>query len=62
MKLNEQDKKILESALQTEEARMRRAVNACKSIQIAEILSKEIQDLRSLAGRIVNEPVEKVAK
>lgn len=62
MNLNTQDKVLLDSALKTEIARVKRAANAQCSQGIKDILGAELQSLMLLQQRIYNEPVKEVAK
>jgi len=57
MKMSKDDKLLLESALSTEIARVRRAANAEKNLEIREILGKQLQLLVVLQGRVSNEVV-----
>lgn len=55
MVISKDDKVALLNALETEESRLRRAMNTSVNAQIKEILQVQIVALRDLAGRITNE-------
>lgn len=58
MNLNARDKEILSSALETEIARIRRAINSEKSMAIREIHYATLADVQAIAGRVSNEVVK----
>lgn len=55
MIISKDDKSVLLTALDTEESRLRRAMNSSVNVQIKAILQSQIADLRDLAGRVANE-------
>ena len=55
MIISKDDKTVLQTALDTEESRLRRAMNSSVNVQIKEILQSQIVALRDLAGRVANE-------
>jgi len=57
LKLTAAEKDLLESCFTTEIARVQRAAKASGSAPIRDILGKQIQDLRTLEGRVLNEVV-----
>lgn len=58
MNLNLDEKTILLVALETEHARLKRAINAEKTQAIKEILSARQSATLALFGRVSNEPVK----
>lgn len=58
MQINKEEKEILATALTTEHARVKRAVNAEKNGAIREILSTQLHAIAALAGRVSNEVVK----
>lgn len=58
MNLNKEEKAILDCALATEAARVRRAGNAEKNPQIREILGMQLQAILVLQGRVSAEVVK----
>lgn len=56
MKLSSSDKILLDAALQTELARVKRAINAEKSQAIKEIHGQMQAQLHDLIGRVSKEP------
>lgn len=55
MQLAKDDKKLLLESLETETARVKRAVNAATNQSIKEILSAHQQALQALYGRVSQE-------
>ena len=55
MIISKDDKSVLLTALDTEESRLRRAMNSSVNVQIKAILESQIVALRDLAGRVANE-------
>lgn len=62
MNLTAKDKELLVSALETETAKVKRAINAASNQSIKEILGAQVSDLQSLVGRVYNEPAVKEVK
>ena len=58
MKINLAEKILIVGSLETEMARVKRAINAEKSQAIKEIHNSMLQTLVVLIGRVSNEPVE----
>lgn len=58
MVLSKDDKRILEVALNTESARLRRAANAAASVPIKELYAAELAMVQALAGRVSQEPTK----
>jgi len=58
MQLTSDDKGIMLTALQTEHARLKRAINAEKNLQIKEILAAREAATLAFYGRVSNEPVK----
>lgn len=62
MNINGTDKVLLNNALTTEIARVKRAANTNCSPAIKEILGSEMQALLVLQSRVHNEVIKEVAK
>lgn len=58
MVINAAEKSLLLTALETEQARLKRSINAEKSQAIREIHSKTLGDVTALHGRVYNEVVK----
>ena len=58
MNVNKSDKEILLQALDTELARLKRAVNAEKNLPIKEILQGRIGEVMAVLGRVSQEPAK----
>lgn len=58
MVLNAKDKELMLSALQTESARVKRAMNSSANQSIKEIHQAQLFDLQELVGRVSKEPVK----
>lgn len=58
MVLNAKDKELMLSALQTETARVKRAMNSSANQSIKEIHQAQLFDLQELVGRVSKEPVK----
>ena len=55
MNLNEQEKEMLDAAIETEISRANRAIHKEAIMPIKEILLAQVRDLRALQGRISKE-------
>ena len=55
MNLNKSDKVVLQAALETEEARIKRAINAQSNQGIKELMQAELVLVRELQGRVSQE-------
>lgn len=58
MQLSQMEKDMLDTALDTEISRVKRAINAEKNQSIKEILSAQMRDYEMLRGRISKEPAK----
>jgi len=58
MVITKDDKNRLLVALETEQARIRRAANACRSDAMKEILVADLNAITALHGRVYNEVVK----
>lgn len=58
MVLSKADKTLLLMCIQTEAARLKRAINASPNQAIRELLDADLGNLRGLEGRVIQEPVK----
>lgn len=58
LSLSASDKSLLLGALDTEAARMKRAINTNPNQSIKEILAGQLAELHALSGRVHNEVVK----